>query len=170
MIRIREEQPQDREAIRELNERAFGQPQEASIVDTLRRNCDELLSLVALKEGHVVGHILFSPVIIESEGRKIRGRGLAPMAVSPEYQRQGIGSELVRVGIGRLEKVACPFVIALGHPEYYPRFGFEVASRYGIKSEWDVPDEVFMILMLDEPKMRGISGVAKYRPEFTEAQ
>ena len=168
MIRIREEQAQDVVAIREVNVRGFGQSQEADIVDKLRQNCDELISLVALKEDKIVGHILFSPVTIESGDGTIRGMGLAPMAVLPEHQRQGIGSELVRAGIERLKNMDCPFVIVVGFPEYYPRFGFESASRYGIKSEWDVPDEAFMILVLNESELGGISGVVKYQPEFAE--
>ena len=169
MITIREEQPQDVEAIREVNIRAFGQTQEADLMDKLRQSGDDLLSLVAVVQNRVVGHILFSPVTIESRERKVGGMGLGPMAVLPEYQRQGIGSELVRTGIAKLKKRQCPFIIVLGHPEYYPRFGFEPASRYGIRSQWEVPDEAFMILVLDKSGMGGISGVARYRPEFTEA-
>lgn len=168
MIKIREEEPQDTPVIREVNIRAFGQGQEAAIVDRLRQNCDNVLSLVAIVENQVVGHILFSPATIESEDRTIRGMGLAPMAVLPEYQRQGIGSELVRTGIEELKSRQCPFIIVLGHAEYYPRFGFERTSRYGIRSEWEVPDDAFMILILNESEIQGISGVARYRPEFAE--
>lgn len=169
MIKIREEQPQDIKAIREVHMRAFGQTQEADLVDKLRQNCNDLLSLVALMENHVVGHILFSPATIEVEDRTVQGMGLAPMAVLPECQRRGIGSELVRTGIARLESRQCPFVIVLGHAHYYPRFGFEPASRHGIRSEWEVPVDAFMILVLNESEMNGISGVAKYRREFAEA-
>ena len=169
MIRIREEQPQDIEAISELNVRAFGQTQEADLADKLRQNCNDLLSLVAVMQNQVVGHILFSPATIESRQRTVHGKALAPMAVLPEYQRQGIGSKLVRTGIEKLKEWQCPFIIVLGHAEYYPRFGFEPASRHGIRSEWEVPDDVFMILVLNEPDFNSISGVAKYRPEFTEA-
>ena len=168
MIRIREEQQQDREAIREVYTRAFGQSQEADIVDRLRQNCGDLISFVALEENRLVGHILFSPVTIEDEERTVRGVGLAPMAVLLKFQRKGIGSELVRAGIERLKNMDCPFVIVVGFPEYYPRFGFESASRYDIKSEWDVPDEAFMILVLNESELGGISGVVKYQPEFAE--
>ncbi|NIM97973.1 MAG: GNAT family N-acetyltransferase [candidate division Zixibacteria bacterium] len=168
MIRIREEQPQDIKAIRKVNIRAFGQTQEATLVDKLRQNCNDLLSLVALMENHVVGHILFSPAAVEVEHGTIRGMGLAPMAVLPVYQRRGIGSELIRSGIVRLSSRGCPFVIVLGHAHYYPRFGFEPASRYGIRSEWEAPVNAFMILVLDKSEMQGISGVAKYRPEFVE--
>ena len=169
MITIREEQPQDIKIIRDLNKRAFGQTQEADLVDKLRRNCDDQLSLVALIQNQVVGHILFTPVMVESEDNIVKGMALAPMAVLPEYQRQGIGSELVRAGIEKLKKRQCPFIIVLGHAEYYPRFGFEPASRYGIRSEWEVPDDAFMILVIGEYEMRGGVALAKYRPEFAES-
>jgi putative acetyltransferase len=169
MIIIRKEQPQDLKTIREVNRRAFGQTQEADLVDKLRQNHRDLLSLVAVIQNEVVGHILFTPVTIESAARTVRGMGLAPMAVLPEYQRQGIGSTLVRSGIEQLKKRQCPFIIVLGHAEYYPKFHFEPASRYGIRSEWQVPDEAFMILLLNESEMQDISGVARYLPEFSEA-
>jgi putative acetyltransferase len=169
MVRVREELPEDINAIRLVNTQAFGRTQEADIIDKLRQNCSDLLSLVAMRQNEVVGHILFSPATVESEDRSTRGMGLAPMAVRPDYQRQGIGSELIRAGIAELKSRRCPFVIVLGHPQYYPRFGFERASLYGIRSEWQVPDEAFMILILDESEMRNVSRVAKYRPEFAEA-
>lgn len=168
MIVIRQEQPQDLKTIREVNRRAFGQRQEADLVDKLRQNYHDLLSLVAVIQNEVVGHILFTPVTIESAARTVQGMGLAPMAVLPEYQRQGIGSKLVRSGIEQLKKRQCPFIIVLGHAEYYPRFDFEPASRYGIRSEWEVEDEAFMILLLNESEMQDISGVARYLPEFAE--
>jgi putative acetyltransferase len=120
MVRIRKEQPQDIKAIREVNIRAFGQTQEADIVDKLRQNCNDLLSLVALKQNQVVGHILFSPVIVDNEDRTVQGMGLAPMAVLPGLQRKGFGSELIRAGVEKLKSWRCPFVIVLGHSAYYP--------------------------------------------------
>ena len=169
MVRVREELSEDINAIRSVNTQAFGRTQESDVIDKLRRNCSDLLSLVAVRQNEIVGHILFSPAIVESEDRTTRGMGLAPIAVQPEYQRQGIGSELIRAGIAHLKSRRCPFVIVLGHPKYYPRFGFERASHHGIRSEWQVPDEAFMILMLDESEMEGITGTAKYRPEFADA-
>lgn len=165
---IREEHAQDTKAIREVNVRAFGQSTEADIVDKLRKNCNDLLSLVAVINDRIVGHILFSEARIECENRTVQGMALAPMAVLPEHQRQGIGSELIKVGIDKLSNSNCPFVIVLGHPEYYPRFGFEPASRHGIRCEWEVSDDTFMVLIIDKSEMKGISGVAKYRPEFVE--
>jgi len=167
---IREEKSRDVPEIRKVNELAFGQPQEADIVDKLRRNCSDLLSLVAVAENEIIGHILFSPIQIKGKETTVRGMGLAPMAVLPEFQRQGIGGSLVREGIKTLKSRGCPFVIVLGHPEYYPRFGFEPASRYRIQSEWEVPDDAFMILVLNQSAMRGASGLARYRPEFGEAE
>jgi putative acetyltransferase len=163
-IEIREERQGDLAAIRDLNERAFGQDQEANIVDALRSNAAVLLSLVATSNGHVVGHIMYSPLSI---GGKVSGAALGPMAVLPEYQGQGIGSELVKKGNQRLRNDGWPFIIVLGHAEYYPRFGFKPASTHGITCEWEVPDNVFMVLILDEAKMRGVSGLAKYRLEFS---
>jgi putative acetyltransferase len=165
---VREERPEDIHGIHDVNERAFGQPQEADLVDKLRRNCNDVLSLVAVEQNQVVGHILFSPATVESQERTVHGMGLAPMAVQPEYQRQGVGASLVRKGITKLESKGCPFVIVLGHASYYPRFGFEPASRYRIRSEWEVPDNAFMILVLDKSEMEGISGLARYRPEFAQ--
>jgi putative acetyltransferase len=170
MVTIRRERPGDEEQIRLVNTRAFGQTAEADIVDTLRRTCPEGISLVAVSDGNAVGHILFTPAVIEAKGKNILGMGLAPMSVLPELQRRGIGSELARAGIEEMRRAAQPFVIVLGHPRYYPRFGFVPASRYGISSEYDgVPDEAFMILVLDESALAGVTGTAKYRPEFAAA-
>jgi len=170
MISIREETPQDLASIRTLNELAFGRPDEASIIDSLRDACDELLSLVAIDGDEVVGHILFSPVTVRGRESNPLGMGLAPMAVLPERQRQGIGSALVRHGLERLATSGCPFVIVLGHAAYYPRFGFERASGHGIQSQWPgIPDDVFMVAILDPPAFEGVSGVAQYRDEFDQA-
>jgi putative acetyltransferase len=169
MTHIRREESADIDAIRLLNELSFDGSLEAGIVDNLRERCEDLISLVAEEEGTVVGHILFSPVELESGGETRPGMGLAPMAVLPEHQRKGIGSELVRAGLAELRERDCPFVIVLGHPEYYPRFGFEPASRHGVKCEWEVPDEAFMILVFDRVRMPEAGGTAHYRPEFSEA-
>ncbi len=163
-IDIREEQTGDAEAIRRVNTEAFGQLQEAQLVDALRSDCSDLLSLVAVDGQDIVGHILFSPAFLGD----VEGMGLAPMAVIPARQRDGIGSELVPAGIAKLEERGCPFVIVLGHADYYPRFGFEPASARGVRCEWDVPDDVFMLLVFDETTMRGVSGLARYRPELAQ--
>lgn len=170
MITIRTEKAEDIAQVRKINEQAFETATEADIVDTLRQTCPNLLSLVAENGNYIVGHILFSPATVNSCGQIIEGMGLAPMAVLPGKQRQGIGSQLVKRGLEILREQGCPFVIVLGHPEYYPRFGFELASKHGLSSQWDgVPDEAFMVIVMDHASLQGVSSVAKYREEFNEA-
>ena len=163
MIEIREECAGDVAAIRELNRLAFGQDQEGNIVDALRANGAVTLSLVATLNGRVLGHVLYSPLTVN----EVEGAALGPMAVSPEHQRQGIGSKLVEAGNERLKQSGVPFVVVVGHPSFYPRFGFRPASTHGITCEWELPDDVFMVSILDDSKVANISGVARYRPEFS---
>jgi putative acetyltransferase len=166
-IAVRNELVEDIPAIRFVNEQAFGQPMEADIIDALRRSCDDLLSLVALCQGDVVGHILFSPVTIPNRNDGVQGMGLAPLAVLPAFQRRGIGSKLVETGLKILRARSIPFVVVLGHADYYPRFGFERASQHGICCQWQgVPDEAFMSLFLDKVAMEKVSGTAYFRAEF----
>ena len=166
-IDVREEEPSDLEAIRDVNKRAFGRDHEADIVDALRSNGAASLSLVAIVDnivaGHVAAHIMYSPVEIGP----LVGIGLGPVAVLPEYQRRGVGSVLIETGNRRLELSRCPFIVVLGHPTFYPRFGFRPARTLGVSCEWDVPDDVFQILVLDPVRMAGVSGVARYRREFS---
>jgi len=162
-LSIREERREDIPLIRDVNRLAFEQDQEANIVDALRANGAALLSLVAVLDNAVVGHILYSPTSIGG----VEGAGLGPMAVLPAYQRQGIGTQLVQTGNARLTQQGCPFIIVLGHPAFYPRFGFKPSRESGIRCEWDVPDDVFMINILDERRMNGVSGLARYREEFS---
>ena len=169
-IRITEETFQDIEGIRQVNQAAFKGDYEADVIDRLRQNCSEILSLVARAREQVVGHILFSPVHIDqNQGWKLKGMGLGPLAVHPEEQGRGIGSALCREGMQRMSQAGYPFVIVLGHPGYYPRFGFTTASAYGIYCSFEnVPDEAFMICVLDQKGMQGVKGVAHYRSEFDE--
>ncbi len=170
MLLIRKEKPEDIAGIRIVNECAFSRPIEANIIEKLRENCDNRLSLVAVEHEEVVGHILFTPAVIVGKNAPVIGMGLAPMAVMPQHQHQGIGATLIKHGIARLRECGCPFIIVLGHKEYYSRFGFKPAGQYGLRSQWeDVPDEAFMVMVLDENAMQGASGVARYRDEFDEA-
>jgi putative acetyltransferase len=164
-IDIREERANDIAAIREVNHRAFGSDREGHIVDALRTNRAVSLSLVATMNGAVVGHILYSPAVIGA----VEGAALGPMAVLPEHQRQGIGSQLVAAGNERLQIAGCPFIIVIGHSGFYPRFGFTPAHTLGITSKWDVPGDAFMVLVMDVHKGGALHGLAEYRPEFSTA-
>lgn len=168
MISIRKERPEDIAAIHHVNEQAFGQADEASLVDRLRENGKAIISLVATEDARVVGHILFSPVTIESASKKSAAIGLAPMAVLPEFQNQGIGSRLVNTGLEECKRLGYGAVVVLGHPKFYPRFGFVPSVQYRLKSEYDVPDEVFMVLELGNGALTDCSGIVKYQPEFGE--
>ncbi|MBT3376238.1 MAG: N-acetyltransferase [Lentisphaerae bacterium] len=170
MITIRPEQSGDIGAVRALNEAAFGDTAEASIVDSLRMACPDAVSLVAVEGDRILGHILFTPAFAAGGRGVTQGMGLAPMAVLPERQRQGIGTMLIQAGTEAIRRRDCPFIIVVGHPEYYPRFGFVRASLHGLSCQWaGVPDEAFMVLILDESAMAGVRGVARYRDEFDEA-
>lgn len=170
MIEIREEKKEDYDAVQIVNDRAFGTPEEGRIINKLRKVCRETLSLVAVSGKEIVGHVFFSPAAIDFEETQVIGMGLAPLAVLPEYQKQGIGLLLVKEGLRRIKETDCPFIIVLGDPKYYSRFGFERASIYGLKCQWDgLPEEAFRVLVLNKPVLAGISGVAKYRSEFDEA-
>jgi len=165
MIVIRPEQPEDTAMIHHVVQQAFGRAAEANLVDALRRNGKAKISLVAEDNGRVIGHILFSEVTLEGQ---LTGIGLAPMAVSPERQNEGIGSRLVEEGLKQCRQTVYPFAVVLGHPEFYPRFGFVPASRFGVKSEYDVRDEVFMALELEKGSLAGFAGIVRYQPEFNE--
>jgi putative acetyltransferase len=148
---------------------AFGRRAEADLVDALRTSGKAMLSLVAVDDGRIVGHILFSPVTIDASDLTFAAMGLAPMAVLPAWQRRGIGSQLVETGLLECRNAGYECVVVLGHPTYYPRFGFVPASRYGIKSEFETPDEAFMVLGWHEGVLRDGGGVVRYQPEFRGA-
>lgn len=169
MILIRREKTEDVSQIYSVIVKTFKRDAEAKLADKLRQVCTDCLSLVAEENNTIVGHVMFTPVRITND-KTVQGMGLAPMAVIPSRQRRGIGKMLVQEGLKILRENGCPFVIVLGHPEYYPRFGFQPASRFNIKSQWEeVPDEAFMILVMDEEAMRDVSGIARFRDEFNKA-
>ncbi|HSB78203.1 MAG TPA: N-acetyltransferase [Candidatus Methylomirabilis sp.] len=166
MLVVRPERPEEHAPIRQVNTLAFGRPNEAALVDALRQSARPYLSLVAVEDGRIVGHIFFSPVIIQSETGTFPIFGLAPMAVLPECQRRGIGSQLVLRGLEACARIGQTVVVVLGHPAFYPRFGFVPASRKGLYCEYAVPDEAFMVLELLPGVLQGRTGVVKYLPEF----
>jgi putative acetyltransferase len=167
MVAILHERPEDANAIRFVLEEAFGQSIEADLVDALRRRGALTLSLVALREDEVVGHIVFSPVTIESPESRFDAIGLGPMAVLPPYQGKGIGSQLVRIGLEQCRQAGHEIVVVLGHPDFYGRFGFVPTRHRGLHCEFDVPDGVFMVMELRQGALAGRGGLVKYQPEFT---
>ena len=168
---IRPERENDYPKIREVNDFAFGQENEGRLIEKLRQteNFIPELSLVAERNDEVVGHILFYPVIIRSDTSKFHSLSLGPMAVTPAYQRQGNGSQMVKEGLKVAKKLGHKSVIVVGHPEYYPRFGFKPSSQWKIKVPFDVPDEAFLALELVKDELKGKSGTVKYPDEFNEA-
>lgn len=156
----------DLEAIRRVNQLAFEGPVEADIVDALRDAGAVVASLVADLDGVVVGHILFSPVTVETANQECAIAGLAPMAVVPSHQHTGIGSELVREGLARCRAAGYRAVVVLGHPGYYPRFGFSVAAERGLHCAWPVRPEAFMALELTPHALNGILGQVAYHAAF----
>jgi putative acetyltransferase len=169
IMNIRKETPADFPSIRRLNDLVFAGPVEGTIVGAVRENCPGALSLVAVAGDRIVGHLFFSPVEIDGMSGN-EAMGLGPLAVLPDFQRQGIGAALVAAGLRELEKSGCAVVVVLGHAGYYPRFGFVPASRYRLHSQWPgIPDDVFMVRFLKNEKAGPLSGTVRYRKEFDAA-
>jgi putative acetyltransferase len=165
MISVREERPSDRAAVRAVNEEAFGQPLEANLVEALHQARAAIVALVAEREETIAGHILFSPVSVEhAHGRRLAG--LAPMAVVPALQKQGIGSMLVGEGLARCRAAGFDGIVVVGHPGYYPRFGFVPGHTLGLRTEYDVPPEAFMALALPGRSLEGVSGLVRFHEAF----
>ena len=171
MVWLRAEEEADRGEVRRVVEAAFGQPDEADIVDRLRASGDLFMSHLADRKGEVIAHLAFSPAQVlgdDGKPRDIRGGllAMAPMAVAPEYQRQMIGQGLVRSALMRLERADVGGVVVLGHPAYYPRFGFTPASQLGLRCPFDAPDEAFLLRVFGEHTADSFRGLLKYAPAF----
>lgn len=164
MLSIREETPQDYEAIREVNRLAFHQEEEGQIVDRLRADGLVIASLVAVEDGGVVGHILFSELPIETDRGVLRAASLAPMAVRPERQRRGIGSALVLRGLEVCRERGYSIVVVVGHPNYYPRFGFSAERARNLRSPF--AGEAFMALELTPGALEDVVGTVRYPEAF----
>ncbi len=167
MPNVRPEASRDIADIRAVNIAAFPTSAEADLVDQLRGKVSPWISLVAevsaAKPG-VIGHILFTPV--EVGGRP--ALALGPMAVLPEHQGRGVGHALVRKGLDVCHAEGYSLLFVLGHPNYYPRFGFKPAPPLGITCEFDCPPEAFMVAELSGGALRGVRGVVRYHPAFNE--
>lgn len=166
---IRLEAGWDAPDVRRVVTAAFGRRAEAELVDKLRDTDGFVpqLSLVADNSGVIVGHIMFTHITLESDP-PARVLALAPVSVYPAFQNRGIGSALISRGLAIAEERGEPLVVVLGHPEYYPRFGFVRASTLGIKAPWpDIPDDAFMVKPLNAYR-EDMKGTVRYPPEFDE--
>jgi putative acetyltransferase len=162
-MKIRQEKPNDRQAVYQINAAAFGRHDEADLVDALRSADVPVISLVAEAEGEIIGHALFTQVSIPG-WESAAFMALGPIAVLPGWQQQGVGSALVEAGLDACRTRGCTAVFVLGHPTYYPRFGFVPSTRFGIDSEFGVPEEVFMAQELVDGALEGVSGTVHYHP------
>lgn len=169
-ISLRQETKDDFKEVFELNHIAFGQENEAKLVDALRKNQTAFipeLSIVATDNNKIVGHILFTKINIKDDtGNLKESLGLAPMAVRPELQKSGIGGQLIKKGFEVAKELGFKSVIVLGHEHYYPRFGFQPADKWKIKAPFEVPSNVFMAIELVTDGLRDISGTVVYPKEF----
>jgi len=166
MPEIRAELPSDAGGIRTLNRQAFEGEAEAKLVDLLREHGRNIVSLVAVEEGQVVGQVLFTEVSV-TPAAPYKGVGLAPMAVLPGFQNLGIGTQLGHKGLALCSELGYDFAIVLGHTDYNPRFGFKKASDFGIGNDYEV-DDPFMALEFKPGVLGSFKGVAHYAPEFSE--
>ena len=168
-VTIRQETSEDQKEIFVVNTEAFEQENEAKLVDLLRKSSAFVpeLSLVATVDNKIVGHILFSKIIIVDDNQnEYESLALAPMAVKPEFQKQGIGSQLVNSGLGKARELKYKSVIVLGHEHYYPKFGFEPAEKWHIKAPFEVPAINFMGIELIPNGLEGVTGTVQYPKEF----
>ena len=165
-MKIREDDLADTEAIWNINADAFETEAEANLVNVLRDSGCTFISLVAEADNKAVGHILFTPVELTENKNTLKIIGLAPMAVLHQYQNKGIGSKLVKTGIEHCKSKNYDAIVVLGHPGYYPKFGFVPSVTYGIKSEYEVPDEAFMILELVPNSLKDHQGIIRYHELF----
>jgi len=170
-IKIRHERKNDYDEIKRINDLAFGQENEGKMIEALRKtsNYDTRLSLVAILDNNIIGHILFYQVKIKTNQGKLTVLSLAPIAVHPHYQNKGIGSQLVRKGIEVAKDCGFDAIIVVGHPTYYPRFGFKKASIYEIKCPFEVPDEAFLALEIKENILKNCKGTIEFPKEYFEA-
>jgi putative acetyltransferase len=168
-VAVRAEAPHDVRAVRRVIVAAFKGHLEADLVETLRERGKVAASLVATMGHAVVGHVLLSDVTLHGPGLAPRGAGLAPLAVRPALQSRGIGSTLMRAAIAGAREAGYGFMVLLGDPTYYRRFGFRTAATLGLACEFDAPEEAFMALELAPGALAGASGVVRYEPEFDAA-
>jgi len=167
---IRHEKKSDYSTIYEINKLAFNGENESKLIQTLRKseNFNKNLSLVAVNGEKIVGHILFTPITIETKEKSFLALALAPLAVHPEFQNQGIGSLLIKQGLNACERLKYGIIIVIGHPKYYPRFGFIPAINKGLKVPFEVREEAFLVKENISGSLNGVEGTVKYPQPFLD--
>jgi putative acetyltransferase len=170
MSLIREERPEDAEAVHAVLVAAFGREAEARLVERLRASARIVCAMVAEEKGRVLGHVVFSRIAVESGGSEIPVLALAPLAVLPAFQRLGIGSALVSAGLERCRMERHARVLVVGDSVYYGRFGFVPASRFGLKCPFPAPAEAFMAIELEPGAFAQVSGIVRYGHEFDDLE
>lgn len=165
-VEIRPEADQDRAAIWYVNQKAFGGDDEANLVDALRDGGFVEVSLVVEADGEVVGHILFSQLSIVTKVGTVVALSLAPMAVLPSHQRRGIGSRLVEAGLDACRERGHKIVLVLGHPDFYPRFGFSAELARPLESPFR-GGEAWMALELVPDALEGVEGRVEFSQPFS---
>lgn len=166
MSEVRTATAADVAAIRRVHVEAFGRDAEAEIALRLLAREPRCISLVACRAGSVVGHVQFSPVSVDGRSFARAPFALGPLAVLPAEQRSGAGSALARAGLDACRAAGAPFAVVLGHPSYYPRFGFGPAARFGLSFGDAPPRDAFMALELEPGALARQSGKVRYAPEF----
>lgn len=169
-IIIRKETPDDFQQVARVIEMAFRQKNEAVLVEKLRHNIkyNAKLSIVAEYHGYVIGHILFFPIVIRTGETRIASLALAPLSISPEFQKMGVGGRLIQDGLRKAREIGYTSVVVLGHPEYYSSFGFGPARKWGITAPFEVPEVALMGIELEEDALKNAAGVVEYPQEFSE--
>lgn len=175
MLTIREEEIKDYNEVEKVVEESFktaefSDKDEHNLVGRLRNSNEFIkeLSLIAEEENKILGHVLLTKALIKGESTSYETLVLAPLAVLPEYQKSGIGKNLMNKAIERARELGYKSIVVLGHENYYPKFGFEKASKYGVEAPFEVPDEAYMILELLQGGLNGISGIVEYSKAFFE--
>lgn len=165
-LHIRDERPEDHAVVHAVQAAAFGQEAEAELVEALRVDAHPRLSLVAEREGHILGHVFFSPVKIGHAADAPEFAGLAPVGVLPDEQGTGVGSALVRAGLARCQAMGWRAVFLVGDPRYYARFGFVLAAPLGFHYLSPAFDPALQVAVLEPGALDGIAGEVVYHPAF----
>ena len=164
---VRPERPEDYADVRRVLEAAFPTPAEAQLVERVRAAATDRVAWVAERAGSVIGQVLLTPVTIGSGDRAARGMGLGPVSVDPAHQRRGVGGALIEAGLAACRARGDRLVVVLGHPSYYPRFGFEPAWPHGLYYGTPGENPAFMVRGLVDGALEGLAGEVRYVDAFS---